>query len=130
MKILQIDIIMPCYYHDDIVEHAIKNIVKQKTQHQLRLIMINDCSPNTKDNYHTLVEKYKNLLNITLIKPEHNSGPGFCRQMGIQQAQGDFILFHDDDDVAVFFLLNGLQCILDEVVEHLRYLLFVSSSSS
>lgn len=98
MKILQIDIIMPCYYHDDIVEHAIKNIVKQKTQHQLRLIMINDCSPNTKDNYHTLVEKYKNLLNITLIKPEHNSGPGFCRQMGIQQAQGDFILFHDDDD--------------------------------
>jgi glycosyltransferase involved in cell wall biosynthesis len=122
MKKLQIDIIMPCYYYDHIVENAIKNIAKQQTRHHLHLIMINDCSPFTEDGYQSLVKKYQNILDITLIKSNHNSGPGVCRQMGISIANGDFILFHDDDDELVdeYAIENLTSSIGDSNIELIR----------
>lgn len=97
-KDIQIDIIMPCYYSSNIISPALEKIASQTAIKQIHLIMINDCSPFTNCNYEDLFNKYKDKINITLLKTEKNSGPGVARQLGLNNANGDFIFFHDDDD--------------------------------
>lgn len=97
-KNIQIDIIMPCFYSSKIIKPALEKIASQTIIKQIHLIMINDCSPFTNCNYQDLLDEYKNKINITLLKTKENSGPGVARQLGLNNAYGDFIFFHDDDD--------------------------------
>lgn len=59
--------------------------------------MINDCSPNTDCEYQNLIQEFPEL-NIKYLKTESNSGPGVARQLGIDNCDCPWVLFHDDDD--------------------------------
>ena len=60
--------------------------------------MINDCSPNTENEYLDLREEFSSKFKLKYAKTQVNSGPGVARQMGINMAQSDWIMFMDDDD--------------------------------
>lgn len=100
-KNIQIDIVMPCYYKSSIIQPALEQISKQTAKNQLKLIMINDASPFTDCNYNDLLQQYQNKIDILLINLDHNVGPGISRQVGLNYSNGDYVLFHDDDDILV-----------------------------
>lgn len=60
--------------------------------------MINDCSPSTENEYLDLREEFSSKIKLKYAKTQVNSGPGVARQMGINMAQSDWIMFMDDDD--------------------------------
>ena len=92
-----ITIIMPCYQKEQLVERALKSFAMQ-TSFNFDVIMVNDCSPNTQDEYQSLIQKYSKLCKITYYKTPYNCGPGEARQFALDKLIGGWILFVDDDD--------------------------------
>lgn len=95
---MTIDIIMPCYYSNDIIKPAFEKIAQQTKINNITLIIVNDCSPNTNCNYQDLIQEYKDKIKIRYFKTQTNIGPGKTRQLGLDNATSDFITFLDDDD--------------------------------
>ena len=93
-----IDVIMPCYYSNEIITPALEKIVSQTVVDNMTLILVNDCSPNTDCNYQDIIEKYKDRIKIRYFETKENVGPGEARQLGLNNATSDFIWFQDDDD--------------------------------
>lgn len=92
-----IDIIIPCYYASEIIKPCFEKLAKQ-TYRNFRVIMVNDCSPFTDDEYADIRNEYSDKMNLWYYKTETNSGPGVARQLGIDKAAADFVIFIDDDD--------------------------------
>ena len=89
---------MPCYYSNEIIIPALEKIANQTVINNITLIMVNDCSPYTSCEYQDLIEQYSNRIRIKYLKTETNSGPGIARQLGLDNATSDWVIFHDDDD--------------------------------
>ena len=86
--------------------------------------MINDCSPFTDDEYKGIREQYKDRLNLEYYKTEVNSGPGVIRQMGLDMATADFIMFIDDDDE--LYDENALEILVNNLPEDFSNVLGIS----
>lgn len=94
----EIGIIMPCYYSSEIIKKAFIALSKQTRKDAIELIMINDCSPNTDCDYQDLRDEFANQFNIKYLKTNINSGPGVARQLGLDNCNTPWVMFHDDDD--------------------------------
>lgn len=96
----QINIIIPCYYTDTILEKCLLSLSQQTKKNNIIIYLINDCSPNTKDKYSKLIKKYSNNLDITYLETLKNSGPGVARQLGLNNLpnNAEYVMFIDDDD--------------------------------
>lgn len=93
-----IDYIIPCSYSEDIICRGLDVLCKQTCKDNLNVILVNDCSANTDDNYKSIVDKYKNTIKLRVVKTEHIVGPGMAMQIGIDAGTNDYILIQDDDD--------------------------------
>lgn len=89
---------MPCYAADNIVENALASIAKQTKKDYIRIIMVNDCSPHTNDEYLNVRDKFKHL-DILYLKTQINSGPAVARNLALKNVTAPYIMFHDDDDI-------------------------------
>lgn len=90
---------MPCYYSNNIVEKALTMLSWQTRKDQIKVYLINDCSPNTNCEYQDLIHQFESKLNIIYLKTAKNSGPGAARELGIKYCDCEWIMFHDDDDM-------------------------------
>ena len=91
-----ISIIVPVYNAEKFLEETIKTVQNQ-TYSKWELIFIDDCS---KDNSVKLIEKYKKQDDrIRLYRQPENGGTALARNIGIQNASGDYICFLDADDL-------------------------------
>lgn len=88
-----ISIIIPVFNRRDKIEATIRHINDQ-TYPKLEIIMVDDGST---DNYSDLLEKYGK---IKYIKSEINMGCWNARNIGLKNANGKYILFHDADDIS------------------------------
>ena len=95
---MTVDIIIPCYYQSEVIRPGLEKIAQQTILNDITVIMINDCSPNTKNEYLDLREEFSSKFKLKYTKTQVNSGPGVARQIGINMAQSDWIMFMDDDD--------------------------------
>lgn len=95
---MKVDVIIPCYYTSNIIRPCLTSVAKQITNHEITLVMVNDCSPNTDCEYEDLINEFKDQINIQYLKTSINSGPGVARQLGLDNATGDWVMFIDDDD--------------------------------
>jgi glycosyltransferase involved in cell wall biosynthesis len=66
-----------------------------QTYQDINVIIIDDCS---NELYNDLLNKYKNILNINYIKLLENHGSGYARKIGLENSNGDYIVFADSDD--------------------------------
>lgn len=101
-----VSIIMPCYNVEKYIEECIKSVIAQ-TFTLWELIIVNDGST---DRTGKICEKYSRLdLRIQYFE-EKNAGVAAMRNIGLQHAQSDWIMFIDSDDVvaenAVSYLWN------------------------
>ena len=89
-----IDVIIPAYNSQDTIIRTLSSIAMQLNRDELKVTIVNDGGKDYKD----IVEIFKPLIDIQEIGYETNRGPGYARQYGIDNTNGEFIAFIDADD--------------------------------
>lgn len=94
----KISIIIPVFNVEDYIKEALESIISQTIGFEhLEVIMINDGSTDSSgiimDKY---ASKYKNFIAIHL--PDNSGFAGKPRNVGIEKATGEYIMFLDPDD--------------------------------
>lgn len=93
----KVSIIVPVYNTEKYIKECLESIIKQ-TYTNIEIIIINDGST---DKSQDIIEEYKNKdSRIKAIKQE-NSGVSFSRNIGINVATGNYIMFVDSDDIII-----------------------------
>jgi glycosyltransferase involved in cell wall biosynthesis len=85
-----VSVIIPIFNRFNLVEKSIESVLIQKYT-EYEIIVVDDCSTVGKFSY--INER------LTIYRLNENSGPGFCRQFGLEKAKGNYILFLDSDDL-------------------------------
>lgn len=94
----KISIIIPIHNIEKYLTHTLDSLLKQTIgSENLEVIMVNDCST---DDSGDIINKYENKYeNFKAIHLQKNCGlPGEPRNIGLEQASGEYIMFMDHDD--------------------------------
>lgn len=89
-----VSIIIPTYNHAHLISESIQSVVEQTYQHW-ELIIIDDGSTDDTEN---IVGKFRDSR-IQYHYIEHSGFVGVVRNHGIRKAKGEYIAFHDSDDL-------------------------------
>ena len=106
----KISIIVPVYGVEKYIERCIKSI-KNQTFNDFECLIIND---GTKDNSITIAEKVINEDSRFVVLHKENGGQGSARNLGINNAKGDYIAFIDSDD---WTEINYLELMYKKILE-------------
>lgn len=101
-------IIVPVYNTYDYLDKCLNSLVKQKNvKNDYEIIIVNDGTPDNSDEIILKYkEKYPKMINY--IKKE-NGGLSSARNMGEENASGEYLIFVDSDDYLDFNLLSKLE---------------------
>ena len=98
-----ITIIIPSYNNACFISQAIETILRQPCCDQIQIVVIDDGSI---DSTSDVCSQYASLSNFCYIRTE-NFGAGHARNIGIENAKGDWIIFLDSDDLIVSSVFDG-----------------------
>lgn len=108
MSNVRFSVIMPVYNAENFLSETIRNFFFNSSS-DFELICINDSST---DNSLEILESYYNQFsNFKVINLDKNTGVSNARNLGLDYASGEYILFLDSDDffeVSFFKFLNDL----------------------
>ncbi len=90
----QISIIVPIYRSEQVLETCVGSILAQ-TFRDWELLLVDDGSP---DGSGRLCDQYAGQDPRVRVFHKNNGGVSSARNLGIQEARGDYILFVDSDD--------------------------------
>lgn len=105
----KVSVIIPFYNRVDLVLRAINSVLAQ-THKNYELILVNDGSKDDISKIENMVKKHEQMKLIN-VKP--NKGASNARNVGIDNATGDYIAFLDSDDA---FLPNKLEVQLKQML--------------
>lgn len=105
-------IITPQYNSSDLMDKYFSSMENQSYK-DFELIIVDDCSI---DGSYDKLKEYvaHSSLDIKLLKTDCNAGPGNARNVGIENAAGDWITFVDNDDWVEERFLETI----NNVIEH------------
>lgn len=106
-----LSIVIPTYNYAHRIANAINSVLEQMDQ-RCELIVVDDGSTDSTESVLKTIEQSTTHAFATIRKD--NGGPASARNLGLQQAGGDFILFLDADDM---LLPQALPRILAELTE-------------
>ena len=89
-----ISIVLPVYNREKLVLNSIESVLNQ-TYKNFELIVVDDYS---NDNTHSVISSIPDKR-IKLLKHDKNRGASAARNTGIKASRGDWIAFHDSDDL-------------------------------
>lgn len=118
-----ISIILPSYNRKEFLIEAIDSIQKQ-TYKKVEIIIIDDGSTDGTEEY--IRKKYGDNKSVNFFKNRKNSGAGFSRKVGYQNANGEYLIFMDDDD---YYTNNTFFERAINILKERKNISFVSSSS-
>lgn len=91
-----ISVIMTTFSPEKDALFASVNSILKQTWEDLELIIVDDASP---PQYSGMFDSLKNLdSRIKIVKAESNGGTYLARNLGLEQATGQFVTGQDDDD--------------------------------
>ena len=95
-----ISVVIPTYNNEDTIGRAITSVASQ-TYHDWQVVIVNDCSTDNtlkfiQDNFKVY---YKDKIKI--ISNSENMGAGVSRKIGVDNADGEFVIFLDSDDYLI-----------------------------
>lgn len=93
-KKILVSVIIPTYNCESEVFKCINSVINQ-TYNQIEIIVVDDCSS---DNTAKEIDNIKKTTNIIFLKNKKNMGVSYSRNMGLQQAKGEYVMFLDGDD--------------------------------
>ncbi len=88
-----VSIVLPVYNAEAYLDRCLQSILGQ-TYTNIQIVVIDDGS---KDKSVSIIQKYLKDERITFVQ-KSNSGPSDTRNIGIQNAEGEYITFVDADD--------------------------------
>lgn len=94
-----ISVVIPTYKREKELDRALNSVFNQ-TYKNIEIIVVDDNGQNSEfqSKVQRIIEKYKEEKNIRYIINETNSGGALARNVGIINANGNYIAFLDDDD--------------------------------
>lgn len=91
-----VSVIIPCYNVATYIEECVSSVLHQ-THNDIQIICIDDCSA---DNTFSILQSCKKKYpGINVIKNEKNMGASYSRNIGLAQADGEYVQFLDADDL-------------------------------
>jgi glycosyltransferase involved in cell wall biosynthesis/organic radical activating enzyme len=103
-------IIIPTFNSEKYINRAVESIFKQ-TFNNYECIIVDDCS--TDNTMNIILELENNSDNLRVYQNCENCGPGIARNVGIEHARGEYIVFLDSDDELVSGLLEQLYQVMN-----------------
>ena len=92
---IKVSIIIPVFNGERYIEECL-NSVENQTYTNVEIIVINDGSTDKTENILlSFQEKFNNIIKITT----KNSGAASARNLGMDAAKGEYIMFVDADDI-------------------------------
>lgn len=124
----KISVILPIYNQELFLKRAIDSLINQSIGFEnIEIIMVNDCSTdNSKNIIKKYTDKYPNCKSISL---KNNSGSsGKPRNVGLDHASSDYIMFLDPDDTFIHSMCKTLYDTIlkekcDVVVSNIYYII-------
>lgn len=94
-KPIKVSVIIPVYNVGNYLERCLESVLGQ-TEKSIEILCIDDCS--TDDSLSILECFGRKDKRLHIFKNEINQGQAYSRNIGLDNAQGEFILFLDADD--------------------------------
>ena len=94
LDVPQITIIVPVYNAEKYLDQCLRSIVTQ-TYRNLEVILVDDGST---DNSGEICDQYASSDSRIIVIHQSNMGVSHSRNIGIEKAKGDYIIFVDSDD--------------------------------
>lgn len=91
----KVSVIIPVYNTEQYLKECFDSVLKQDFDN-LEVIVINDCST---DNSLKICEEYETKYGFVIINNKINKGQAYSRNLAIEKATGDYIIFLDSDDM-------------------------------
>ena len=91
----KVTIIVPIYNMEKYLVDCLESILNQSYR-ELEIILVDDGST---DNSKNIIEKYKKVDTRIISAYQKNMGAPAARNLGIDMANGEYIMFFDSDDV-------------------------------
>ena len=113
MQFPELSVVIPSYNRFKYLLNAIESINLQ-CYDNLEIIVVNDGSDDPEYQTHKFQSNVKVIHLEQNQKEIHGFGPGSIRNFGINEAQGEYIAFLDDDDV---WLPNKLNIQLERMLK-------------
>ena len=112
-KFYKITVIIPIYNNEKIIKRTLRSIEKQSFGiENIEVLMINDGSTdNTFDVINEYADKYESFKAIHIEKG--NGSPGTPRNIGIMEANAEYVIFLDHDD---FFDIEALDTLYNVMI--------------
>lgn len=104
-----ITVIVPVYNVESYLEKCIESVLNQ-TYTNLELILVNDGST---DNSGAVCDKYAEIDERVRVVHKDNEGPSVTRNRGLQEAEGDYLVFCDSDDILAKIALESMYSVMD-----------------
>lgn len=96
----EISIVLPTYERDEILEETLESILRQ-TFNDWEVIVVDDNEEaEYRDRVREIVEAFdeENDNSFTYVLNDDGNGPASARNKGLEDAEGDYLAFLDDDD--------------------------------
>ena len=95
-KTIFVSIIMPVYNAGEFLRECMESVVEQSLKNNIEVICVNDGST---DNSMEILQEFASQNPFIRIIDKENTGAGDCRNVGLKEAKGEYVLFLDADDI-------------------------------
>ena len=89
-----VSVVIPAYNREKTIREAVESVLEQSYTN-LEVIIVDDCST---DRTVEIVESIPDDR-VIIIRCKENGGACRARNIGIENAKGEYIAFHDSDDI-------------------------------
>lgn len=96
-KKIDLSVVIPCYNSEKTIEECINSVVLECEENNLNyeIIVVNDGST---DNSLNILQELQQKNKRIIVFTQKNSGPSVARNLGLENAKGEFIALNDSDD--------------------------------
>ena len=111
-------VVIPIYNVERYLRDCVDSVLMQNTSEDYEIILIDDGSP---DGSGAICDRYaQNHANIRVLH-DTNHGVSHARNVGIDMAKGEYVLFLDADDLLEPDFFETLTPLLDSAADVIRY---------
>jgi len=118
---MNFSVVIPTYNSALSLERALESLASISFQFNLEVVIVDDAS---KDESKELIQTFTDRLDLKYFRNEVNSGAAYSRNLGVEKATCNNIVFNDCDDIS---LSSRFESHGNHLLKHPNNLSFVSS---
>jgi len=120
-----LSIIIPFYNVEPYIESLFDSIVPQMNE-SVELVCVEDGSTDgTGDTLKSLVERYRDTIDVQCVFHDHNKGLSAARNTGLDYSRGEYIIFLDSDDLLAEGAIEKILCQIEKGGEDIIFFNFI-----